>query len=166
VIPSSGGATEFVSTRVAWSELSVRKRESIRNLVFLHRYAHSRRAVSEAAANLDLVTMWPDTMWRATWRNPITGSEALYLASHIYGVLGMNEREGQNLVNELNKFSTEPHRVYRHHWLPGDVLVWDERATMHRGTSWPYNEERTMASICITASESDGLNQIRPNLPN
>ncbi|MYB34040.1 MAG: TauD/TfdA family dioxygenase [Gammaproteobacteria bacterium] len=159
VIPSSGGATQFVSTRAAWRDLPEKIREKTRNLIFLHRYAHSRKAVSESAANLDIVTMWPDTKWRAIWRNPVNGTESLYLASHAYGVDGMDEQEGRLLINELIEFSTEPHRVYSHQWLPGDVLVWDERATMHRGTSWPYGEERTLASICITASEFDGLDQ-------
>ncbi len=163
VIPSSGGATEFVSSRVAWRELPEKVREKTRNLIFLHRYAHSRKVVSEAAANLDIVTMWPDTKWKAIWRNPVNGTESLYLASHAYGVAGMNEQEGKLLINELIEFSTDPHRIYSHQWLPGDVLVWDERATMHRGTSWPYDEERTLASICITASKSDGLDHVFPN---
>ncbi len=93
VIPSSGGATEFVSTRAAWRELPDNIRKKTRGLIFMHQYAHSRKAISLAAANLDLVTMWPDTKWRAIWRNPVNGTESLYLASHAYGVVGMNEKK-------------------------------------------------------------------------
>ena len=75
----------------------------------------------------------------------------------------MNEQGDKLLINEIIEFSTEPHRIYGHQRLPGEVLVWDECATMHRGTSWPHDEERTLASICIIVSESDGLDQILPN---
>jgi alpha-ketoglutarate-dependent 2,4-dichlorophenoxyacetate dioxygenase len=44
----------------------------------------------------------------------------------------------------------------------GDVLIWDERAMLHRGRPWPYGEERTLASICVSAQDSDGLDQVRP----
>lgn len=161
-LPSSGGETEFVSTRAAWRDLPESSRERTRNLVLRHRYAHSRMAVSPAAAALDVVTMWPDTAWRAIWQNPVNGAEALYIASHAYGVVGMGEEEGRKLIGELIEFSTRPQRIYTHRWLPGDVIVWDERTTMHRGRSWPYGEERTLASICITAGEADGLDLVRP----
>ena len=101
--------------------------------------------------------MWPETAWPAVWPNPVNGEEALYIASHVCGVVGMGEREGRQLIDKLVAFSTEPTRIYSHRWSSGDVIIWDERATMHRGRPWPYDQERTLASICITASEVDGL---------
>ena len=161
-LPASGGETEFVSTRVAWRDLPRATRSRVRKLVLRHRYTHSRQAVSPAAAALDEVTMWPETIWRAVWPNPVNGEEALYIASHACGVVGMNEGEGRQLIDELVAFATEPARIYSHQWSPGDVIIWDERATMHRGRPWPYDQERTLASICITASEADGLGAVRP----
>jgi alpha-ketoglutarate-dependent 2,4-dichlorophenoxyacetate dioxygenase len=52
--------------------------------------------------------------------------------------------------------------VYSHAWRPGDVIVWDERAAPHRGRPWPYDEPRTLASICVTARDRDGLPSVRP----
>lgn len=164
-LPTSGGETEFVSTRSAWRDLPDFTRKRTRNLVLRHRYAHSRRTVSAAAASLDVVTMWPETAWRAVWPNPVHGAEALYIASHAFGVVGMEERAGRELIDQLIAFATQPDRIYSHRWSPGDVLVWDERATMHRGRPWPYDEERTLASICITAGEADGLGLVRPGSP-
>lgn len=161
-LPASGGQTEFVSTRTVWRDLPESMRRRTRHLVLRHRYAHSRMAVSKKAADLDIVAMWPDTQWRVIWKNPANGAEALYLASHAYGVVGMGKEEGMRRINELIEFSTRPHRIYAHQWSLGDVLIWDERATMHRGCSWPCDEERTLASICITAGAADGLNLIRP----
>ena len=161
-LPTSGGETEFVSTRAAWRDLPGSTRMRLRRLVLRHRYAHSRMAISPAAAALDVVTMWPETAWRAVWPNPVNGAEALYIASHAFGVVGMGEREGRELIQELIAFTTRPARIYSHRWSPGDVIIWDERATMHRGRPWPYGEERTLASICITAGEADGLGWVRP----
>ena len=117
-LPTSGGETEFVSTRAAWRDLPEATRTRVRTLVLRHRYAHSRQALSPAAAVLDEVTMWPETAWRAVWPNPVNGEEALYIASHVCGVVGMGEREGRQLIDELVAFSTEPARIYSHRWSP------------------------------------------------
>ena len=108
-----------------------------------------------------MFTKWPDQAWKAIWRNPVTGEEALYLASHAYAVDGMPEEEGQKLIADLIAFATREGSVYTHAWRPGDVLIWDERATLHRGRPWPYGEERTLASICISVRDVDGLEEMR-----
>ena len=82
VLSTSGGATEFVSTRAAWRDLPETVKERTHNLVLRHRYGHSCRAISPAAARPDIVTMWPDTTWRAVGLYPVNGDEALYIASH------------------------------------------------------------------------------------
>ncbi|MEM7292317.1 MAG: TauD/TfdA family dioxygenase, partial [Pseudomonadota bacterium] len=162
VLPSSGGETELVSTRVAWRDLSDDIKRRVRGKVFCHRYANSRRQISEALAQEDIITMWGDQRWNAIWPNPQTGDEALYLASHIYGVEGMDESDGRDLLQELTNFCTQEKYVYTHNWRVGDVLIWDERATMHRGCPWPYDEPRHLDSICISVRDCDGLGQMRP----
>ncbi len=103
--------------------------------------------------------------WRAVWRNPTNGTESLYIASHAYAVEGMSAVEGQNLIAELTAWATQDEYVYCHQWRQGDVLVWDERATMHRGCAWPYEQERTLASICVSAGYRDGLGTVSPAKP-
>jgi alpha-ketoglutarate-dependent 2,4-dichlorophenoxyacetate dioxygenase len=92
----------------------------------------------------------------------VTGEDALYIASHAYAVDGMPEDEGQALIDALIAFATRPGIVYTHRWRVGDVLIWDERAMLHRGRPWPYEEERTLGSICVSARDIDGLATIRP----
>ena len=58
-------------------------------------------------------------------------------------------------------FATRDEYVYAHEWRPGDVLVWDERATMHRGRPWPYDEERSLSSVVATVGAGDGLESVR-----
>ena len=162
-VTSSGGETELVSTRVAWRDMPEALRQRVRHKVFHHRYAHSRQQVSNELAEQPLFTMWGDQRWRALWSNPVNGEEALYIASHVFAVEGMGDSEGKALVDELIEFTTQEQYVYSHTWRVGDVLLWDERATMHRGRPWPYHEVRTLSSICVSARAIDGLDRVRPD---
>ena len=65
------------------------------------------------------------------------------------------------LLAELIAFCTQPAYVYAHKWEVGDVLLWDQRAVMHRGTPWPHDEPRKLRSLCASACESDGLPDLR-----
>lgn len=162
VLSSTGGETELVSTRAAWRDLPESLRHRVRNSVFRHRLAHSRVGISDELVARHR-SRFPDQCWRALWPNPVNGTEALYLASHTCGIEGVDGVEAAAIIDELIAFCTTPDRVYTHQWRPGDVLVWDERATLHRGRPWPYHEERTLASICISATASDGLELVRPD---
>jgi len=161
VVPSSGGETELVSTRAAWRDMSGDLKDRIRGRVIRHRYAHSRAKISDKLAKDDLFTMWQDQAWQAIWTNPVNGEEALYIASHAYAVDGMDIDAGQALIDELVAWSTQDAYLYGHRWQPGDVLIWDERATLHRGRPWPYDQARTLASICISVRDVDGLARMR-----
>ncbi len=162
IVPQTGGATEYVSTRVGFAALEPALQHQLRAMTFRHRYAHSRARIDRNLAKLDLFTMWPDTAWRAVWRNPVNGAEAVYVASHAFAASGMAADEGQTFIDDLIRRMTGPDRIYAHHWRPGDVLVWDERATLHRGTPWPYDQVRTLVSCCISAGDADGLSAARP----
>jgi len=161
VVPSSGGATEFATTRAAFADFDDDLKERLRRTFFHHRYGHSRRKISEDLAKDQLFTMWGDQTWRAVWENPVNGREALYIASHVYAVEGMDEDEGTTFVEDLTSRATQPKYVYTHHYRPGDLLVWDERALLHRGTPWPYEEERTLSSCCVSVRDVDGLESMR-----
>lgn len=162
VLPSAGGETELVSTRAAWRRLPEDLKAKVRDAVVWHRYAHSRGKIDPALATHELFTRWPDQAWYALWRNPVTGEDALYLASHAYGIDGLPRGEGEALIERLIALATRPEDIYAHKWRVGDVLIWDERATLHRGRPWPYEEERTLASICVSVSDSDGLKAQKP----
>ena len=162
ILSSAGGETEFASTRAAWRALPERLRAKLQDAVLVHRNAHSRAKISLELSREARFTRWADQRWRAIWRNPVNGAEALYVASHSCAVVGMSDAEGQALIEETIAFATRPGAVYTHAWWPGDVLIWDERAMLHRGRPWPYGEERTLASICVSARDVDGLDQMRP----
>ena len=162
IVPSSGGATELASTRAAWAEMPAELRARIQGRGIWHRYSHSRKKISEELSKLPMFNKWPDQHWKSVWKNPVNGQEALYLASHAFLVDGYDEAESAALLDELITFCTQDAYVYAHNWTPGDVLMWDQRAVMHRGTPWPYEEPRKLSSICSSVQNSDGLAEMRP----
>ncbi|MEM7211335.1 MAG: TauD/TfdA family dioxygenase [Pseudomonadota bacterium] len=161
IVPSEGGATELVSTRAGFDRLPESLKQIARGSKLRHRLTHSRAKVDPDLAQAAHITKWEETCWPAVWRNPVTGAEALYIASHACGVEGMDDVEGQALIDDLTERMVPEDAVYAHQWQVGDVLIWDERATLHRGMPWPYDQARELASICVTASDSDGLDIMR-----
>ncbi|MEM8797048.1 MAG: TauD/TfdA family dioxygenase [Pseudomonadota bacterium] len=161
IVPSSGGATELASTRAAWAAMPDAMKAKIRGRGIWHHLSHSRKQISEELARLPMFHKWPEQHWNAIWKNPINSREALYIASHAFRIDGYDEAESAALLSELIAFCTEPRFTYSHHWQVGDVLMWDQRAVMHRGTPWPYEEPRKLSSICSSVQESDGFSAIR-----
>ena len=96
------------------------------------------------------------------WTNPINGRTALYIASHAYTIEGMEQAAAQCLLAELIDAATAPGFSYVHAWRKGDVVMWDNRATLHRGRPWPAQEPRLMVRTTISATDADGLDSIRP----
>lgn len=161
IVPSSGGQTELASTRVGWADMPTDLKEPLKDAIIWHRLSHSRARISAELAAQPRMNRWPDRPWRAIWHNPVAGQDALYIASHSFAIEGMGHAQGQQLIDRAIAFCTQTQYVYSHNWQPGDVLIWDERAVLHRGQPWPYAEPRTLKSICCSVTEADGLAQIR-----
>jgi alpha-ketoglutarate-dependent 2,4-dichlorophenoxyacetate dioxygenase len=163
IIPDHGGETEYVSTRLAFEKLDPATQEKFENLFVWHDYAHSRKQIAAGLATPEELAGLPAVCWRMVWRNPVNGRGALYLASHAYAVEGMEAEAGSALIAELMAAATAPGVSYAHRWRPGDVVMWDNRATMHRGRPWPALEARYMVRTTISATEADGLAGVRPS---
>jgi alpha-ketoglutarate-dependent 2,4-dichlorophenoxyacetate dioxygenase len=156
-IPDNGGETEFASTRLAFERLDPAMREKFENSFVWHHYGHSRKKVAEGLATTEELAALPPQCWRMVWRNPTNGRGALYLASHAYAVEGMDPIAGEKLIDELTIAATAPGTTYVHAWRAGDVVMWDNRATMHRGRPWPAHEARLMIRTTISATAADGV---------
>lgn len=163
VVPRHGGDTELASTREAWRRLSPAMQSRLRNAVVTHAYAYSRDQIDAELMTAAEREALPPVRWRMTWRNPVNGRIALYIASHAYAVEGLGDDQARALLDDLMAEATRPEFTYLHHWRPGDVLMWDNRATMHRGRPWPQDEPRSMVRTTIAAVESDGLAELRPH---
>ena len=162
IVPEHGGETEFVSTRLAFEKLDAAARAKLENSFAWHDYHHSRSKIAEGLATPEERAALPPVCWRMVWKNPVNGRGALYLASHAYAVEGMEAAEGGKLIEELTQAATAPGASYVHKWKNGDVVMWDNRATMHRGRPWPATEPRLMVRTTISATAADGLESMRP----
>ena len=162
VIPARGGETEYVSTRLAFERLDPALRARLESYFAWHDYAHSRGKIAPDLASVEERAALPPQCWRMVWRNPLNSRGALYLASHAYAIEGMEPTAAQKLLAELMDAATAPGLSYVHSWREGDVVMWDNRATMHRGRPWPAHEARLMVRTTISATEVDGLASVRP----
>jgi alpha-ketoglutarate-dependent 2,4-dichlorophenoxyacetate dioxygenase len=162
IIPARGGETEYVSTRLTFERLQPALQQKLETSFAWHDYAHSRGQIASDLASPEERAALPPQCWRLVWKNPVNGRSALYLASHAYAIEGMDAAGGKRLLDELMDAATAPGTSYVHTWRSGDVVMWDNRATMHRGRPWPAHEARLMVRTTISATAADGLETMRP----
>lgn len=162
IIPARGGETEYVSTRLAFERLQPALQQKLKTSFAWHDYAHSRGQIASDLASLEERAAFPPQCWRLVWKNPVNGRSAIYLASHAYAIEGMDPSAGKELFDQLMDAATAPGTSYVHTWRSGDVVMWDNRATMHRGRPWPAHEARLMVRTTISATAADGLETMRP----
>jgi alpha-ketoglutarate-dependent 2,4-dichlorophenoxyacetate dioxygenase len=162
VLPGDGGETEFTSTRLAWERLPTDLQGRLRDAVATHSYANSRDQIHPDLANAEERKALPPVRWRLNWRNPANDRRALYVASHAYAIDGMDDRDARQLLAQLLDEATRCEFVYTHKWRQGDAVMWDNRAMLHRGRPWDYAQERTMVRTTISATDADGLNEVKP----
>jgi alpha-ketoglutarate-dependent 2,4-dichlorophenoxyacetate dioxygenase len=162
IIPAHGGETEYVSTRIAWDRMQPRLRSQLENSYAWHDYSYSRGKIDANIVSTVERAALPPHCWRMAWKNPANGRTALYIASHACAIEGMEEAAAQKLLANLIEAATAPGSSYVHSWRQGDVVMWDNRATLHRGRPWPAHEARLMVRTTIAATAADGLESMRP----
>lgn len=160
-----GGETEFASMRLGWERLPEAMRARLADAYAWHDYAHSRGKIAPQLASQRERTALPPVRWRIRWRNPVNGRDSLYVASHTCGIDGMARDEALALIAELIEHTTAPGHTYLHHWLPGDITMWDNRCILHRGRPWPEDKPRHVVRTTISATDADGLADMRPMRP-
>ena len=162
IVPDHGGETEFVSMRLAFERLDPAQQKRFENTWVWHDYNHSRSKIAPGLATPEERAALPPVCHRMVWTNPVNGRHALYLASHAYAIEGMEREAGLKLIDELTAAATAPGFTYAHKWKNGDVVMWDNRATMHRGRPWPAEEPRLMVRTTISAGKADGVERMQP----
>jgi alpha-ketoglutarate-dependent 2,4-dichlorophenoxyacetate dioxygenase len=133
-VPPAGGDTEFADTRAAYDALPDAMQRRLEGLVAEHSLWHSRAKLGGYVPTQDERQSYPSARHKVVRRHPGSGRNALYIAAHASHILGMPIDEGQALLAELMEFATQPQFVYRHEWQVGDLVIWDNRCTMHRAT--------------------------------
>jgi alpha-ketoglutarate-dependent 2,4-dichlorophenoxyacetate dioxygenase len=161
IVPAQGGGTEYVSTRLAFERLDPALQRQLEDSFAWHEYAFSRGKIAPDLVGPAERAVLPPQCWRLVWKNPVNGRKAVYMASHTYAIEGMGRRAAQELLAELTQAATAPGMSYLHSWREGDVVMWDNRAVMHRGRPWPARQPRYMVRSTIAATAVDGLEAMR-----
>ena len=157
VIPSWGGETQFADMRAAWDAMPDRMKTRVEGTICEHTQLFSRGKIgftdwsAEERAVMDPV---PQVMVRT---HPGSGRKSIYLSSHAGRIRGMPEPEARMLLLDLSEFATQPQFVYTHTWKVGDLVMWDNRCTMHRAREYDDTEVRDLHRSTV----SDG----RPTVP-
>jgi len=156
-IPPSGGETEFADLRAAYDALPEERKRLLDGLVVEHSIYRSRSLIGFAEFDKDIYTKLPPVRQVLVRRHPGSGRMSLYLAAHASHVIGWPLEEGRRLIEELIAFATQPQFVYSHRWTVGDLVMWDDRCTMHRGR--PYDEAKYRRDMHRT-TVSDEINTV------
>jgi alpha-ketoglutarate-dependent 2,4-dichlorophenoxyacetate dioxygenase len=160
-LPGEGGETEFADLRAAWDALPEAEKRRLDGLVVEHSIFRSRSLIGFAEFNDEISGELPPVRQALVRRHPAAGCTSLYLASHASHIVGWPVEAGRRLIEELIAFATQPQFVHRHHWTVGDLVIWDNRCTMHRGR--PYDERqrrvlhRTTVADVANTLEQEGL---------
>jgi alpha-ketoglutarate-dependent 2,4-dichlorophenoxyacetate dioxygenase len=155
--PMGGGETEFADLRAAWDALPEGRKRELDGLVVEHSIFRSRSQIGFADFNDEIFKQLPPVPQALVRHHPASGRTSLYLASHASHVIGWPVEKGRALVTELIAFATQSQFVYRHHWTVGDLVVWDNRCTMHRGR--PYDD--TQRRVLHRTTVSDYANTLK-----
>jgi taurine dioxygenase len=143
-VPSEKGGTMFADMHAAWEALPEAKKELLSGLTALHGRTDGpagERLYSGSTGTSD--KEYHEVRWPALMRHPVNGRPILFVnPMHTHGFAGMTREQAWPLIEELAAHATQERFVYYHHWRVGDVLMWDERATMHRGAGDYRPEER------------------------
>src|SRR4051812_45817057 len=131
VIPPEGGDTQFADMRAAYDALDARTKALIEDLVCEHSRIFSKGALGFTFTEQELRDFAP-VRQRLVRTHRKTGRKSLYLSSHAGRIVGWPVPEAQLLLRELTEHATQREFVYTHKWQVGDVVVWDNRTTMHR----------------------------------
>lgn len=156
-VPSKGGETEYASTRVGLRTLSPDRRARIESLWAVHDFRRSRDMIAPNLIDESMRRMLPPVARPLVRTNPANGERALYIASHAVCIEGMTPEESRPILDELLDWCTQPERVYTHRWSVGDLVMWDNRCTLHRGRPWDaMSERRVMTRTTVIDVGYDG----------
>ncbi len=139
VVPPEGGNTEFIDMRGVYDALPESVKADLDGLVAEHCYWHSRKLGGGPDPTPEERAGRPPALHELVHVHPTSGRKVLYLASHIAGIQGWPADATRALLKELMDFATQPQFVFSYEWRVGDVVIWDNLATMHRAT--PFDDQ-------------------------
>ena len=141
-IPSRGGNTECADMRAGWDTLDPETQAAGEGLVCEHSQIYSRQILGFTDFTEQERARFAPVRQVLVRTHPVTGRKSLYLASHAGGIIGWPVPEARAFLRDLIEHATQRQFVYSHRWQVGDLVMWDNRQTMHRARPFPEHEPR------------------------
>jgi len=160
-VPPVGGQTEFADMRAAWDALDPELQGEITGRIALHSIATSRQRMGFAMTE-DEIANWPTVPQAMARTHRVSGRRSIYVASHAGQVIGMDKTASEALLQALMTHATQRQFVHNHRWRANDLVIWDNRCTMHRGRPyddlrWPRDAGRATSRDIGPTWEQEGL---------
>ena len=149
LIANDGGNTEFADMRAAYDMLNDATRAEIEDMVCEHSLIYSRGSMGFADLTDDEKAMFKPVRQRLVRTHPVTGRKSLYLSSHIGTIIGWQMPEARDFLRDLTETATQRELVYVHRWQPNDLVVWDNRQTMHRVRRFDESKPRDVRRTTV-----------------
>jgi alpha-ketoglutarate-dependent 2,4-dichlorophenoxyacetate dioxygenase len=160
IVPPEGGNTEFATMRAPYEALPDDVKQKLEGLLAEHSLVYSRGTVSTGSLTPEMKAELPGA-WQTMLRvNPVNGRKAIYVGAHASHVIGWPREEGRALIQWLNEFATQPRFCYSQAWRRGDLVIWDNRAVLHRATA--YDTARHKRLMQRTTVRGDGPTVTQP----
>jgi alpha-ketoglutarate-dependent 2,4-dichlorophenoxyacetate dioxygenase len=154
IVPSTGGNTEFADMRGAYDALDPQTKAEIEDLITEHSLLFSRGQLGFTDFTAEERVKFAPVRHRLVRTNPATGRKSLFLSSHIGGIVGWPVPEALAFVRDLIEHATQRQFVYAHAWRQYDLVMWDNRQTMHRARR--YRDTGEVRDMRRTTLEGDG----------
>ena len=149
VIPGWGGETQFADLRAAYDALDARTREMVADMKAEHYALHTRILLGDDAYTDEQKKLMPPAIWPIVDTHAGSGRKVLFVGVHARQILGMSTAESRLLLSDLLEHATQRERVYEHKWQVGDLVMWDNRATLHRGRRFDLHERRELRRTTV-----------------
>ena len=161
-VAAIGGHTEFADQRAAYDALPDAMKKKLQGLVAEHSIATSRKRSGFTTFTAEEAQRLPPVPQALVRTIPQSGRKSLYVASHAGRIFGMPEDEGRALIDQLIAHTTQRQFVYTHRWREHDLVMWDNRCTMHRGTDyddlrWVRDMQRATVTDVANTCEQEGI---------
>jgi alpha-ketoglutarate-dependent 2,4-dichlorophenoxyacetate dioxygenase len=141
ILPPEGGDTLYVDTRAVWDGLPEAMKQKAKDAVAEH-YFWKTRGRAGYQIDEDMQRAMPAVQHKLVRVIPESGRTALYIGNHSTHIIGWPREEGEQFLRELNDFATQDQFIYTHRWRTGDLVIWDNRCTLHRATPFDVFEHR------------------------
>jgi alpha-ketoglutarate-dependent 2,4-dichlorophenoxyacetate dioxygenase len=149
VVNKKGGNTEFADMRAAYDALDDETKREIEDLICEHSLMYSRGSLGFVDYTDEEKELFKPVRQRLVRTHPVTGRKSLYLSSHAGGIVGMPVPEARLLLSDLKEHATQPRFVYAHKWTLHDLIIWDNRQTMHRVRRYDESQPRDMRRTTV-----------------